>query len=279
MAWLFATRDTAVIRDAQCSENLFVNWIVHDPRRSRTEVWLYSEFRMMDKVYKPRNSDMYLTLPLGGGCEVCFGRSSALLDEKWTVTLIRITNSSSTTVTVTRYIRCWRQKEIPLLKFVADPLRWRDPSFDTPWDFSFRPIRVAVKQKRSNTHHQTSEWVDIIVLSIIALLNAIKIYHSVTYIISTNASATSFRDKVPGSSSVPPFLLLRSVRVKQPKVACAPTSHALRLITGCLKKSFTTLKAYINSFRRHVPCLKLSLCNKTHRVLPGIVTVRYDFRW
>ena len=30
-----------VIRDALCSENLFVNRIVHDPRRSWTEVWLY----------------------------------------------------------------------------------------------------------------------------------------------------------------------------------------------------------------------------------------------
>ena len=30
-----------VIRDALCSENFFVNQIVHDPRHSWTEVWLY----------------------------------------------------------------------------------------------------------------------------------------------------------------------------------------------------------------------------------------------
>jgi len=38
---VFVTRDTVVIRDALCSENLFVNRIVHDPRRSWTEVWLH----------------------------------------------------------------------------------------------------------------------------------------------------------------------------------------------------------------------------------------------
>ena len=40
-ACVFVTRDTVVIRDALCSENLFVNRIVHDPRRSWTEAWLY----------------------------------------------------------------------------------------------------------------------------------------------------------------------------------------------------------------------------------------------
>ena len=38
---VFVTRDMVVIRDALCSENLFVNRIVQDPRRSWTEVWLY----------------------------------------------------------------------------------------------------------------------------------------------------------------------------------------------------------------------------------------------
>jgi hypothetical protein len=31
-ACVFVTRDTVVIRDALCSENLFVNRIVHEPR-------------------------------------------------------------------------------------------------------------------------------------------------------------------------------------------------------------------------------------------------------
>jgi hypothetical protein len=40
-ACVFVTRDTVVIRGALCSENLFVNRIVHDPRRSWTEVRMY----------------------------------------------------------------------------------------------------------------------------------------------------------------------------------------------------------------------------------------------
>jgi hypothetical protein len=40
-ACMFVTRDTLVIQDALCSENLFVNRIVHDPRHSWTEVGLY----------------------------------------------------------------------------------------------------------------------------------------------------------------------------------------------------------------------------------------------
>jgi hypothetical protein len=35
---VFVTRDTVVIRDARCSKNLFINWIVRDPRRSWTKV-------------------------------------------------------------------------------------------------------------------------------------------------------------------------------------------------------------------------------------------------
>jgi hypothetical protein len=38
--------------------------------------------------------------------------------------------------------------------------------------------------------------------------------------------------------------------------------------TGCLKKSFTTLKAYRNLYSGHT---QLSKCSKTHRVLPRIV--------
>jgi hypothetical protein len=46
--------------------------------------------------------------------------------------------------------------------------------------------------------------------------------------------------------------------------------------TGCFKKSFKTLKAYINLFRGHVQCFELSYRSKTPRVSPGIVTVQYD---
>jgi hypothetical protein len=48
---------------------------------------------------------------------------------------------------------------------------------------------------------------------------------------------------------------------------------------GRFKKSFTTLKAYINSFRGHIQCFVLSKCSKTHRVLPEIVTIQCDFHW
>jgi hypothetical protein len=47
-------------------------------------------------------------------------------------------------------------------------------------------------------------------------------------------------------------------------------------IQGISKKSFTTLKAYINLFRGHAQCFEL--CKK-HRVLPGIVMVQCDFHW
>jgi hypothetical protein len=45
------------------------------------------------------------------------------------------------------------------------------------------------------------------------------------------------------------------------------------------KKSFTTLKAYINLFRGYVQCFELSQCSKTHQLLPGIVMVQCDFHW
>jgi hypothetical protein len=41
--------------------------------------------------------------------------------------------------------------------------------------------------------------------------------------------------------------------------------------TGCLKKSFTTLKAYRNLYRGHTQRFELSKCSKTHRALPQIV--------
>jgi hypothetical protein len=46
--------------------------------------------------------------------------------------------------------------------------------------------------------------------------------------------------------------------------------------TGCFKKSFTTLKAYINVFWGHVQCLN---CHNeaTHRVLSAIVIAQCDF--
>jgi hypothetical protein len=43
------------------------------------------------------------------------------------------------------------------------------------------------------------------------------------------------------------------------------------LNTGCFKKSFTTLKAYRNLYRRHTQSFELSKCSKTRRVLPRIV--------
>ena len=46
--------------------------------------------------------------------------------------------------------------------------------------------------------------------------------------------------------------------------------------TGCLKKSFTTLKAYRNLYRGHTQRFELSKCSKTHRVLPRIV-IRNSF--
>jgi hypothetical protein len=48
---------------------------------------------------------------------------------------------------------------------------------------------------------------------------------------------------------------------------------------GCLKKRFTTLKAYINVFRGHVQCFELSLSSKTFQVIPGVVTVQCVFLW
>jgi hypothetical protein len=48
--------------------------------------------------------------------------------------------------------------------------------------------------------------------------------------------------------------------------------------TGCFKTSFTTLKACINVFREHVQCFELSLCSKTHRVLPRIITTQFGFQ-
>jgi hypothetical protein len=48
---------------------------------------------------------------------------------------------------------------------------------------------------------------------------------------------------------------------------------------GCFKKSFTTLRAYINLFRGHVPCFELSQCSTLYQVLYGIVMVRCDFHW
>jgi hypothetical protein len=57
------------------------------------------------------------------------------------------------------------------------------------------------------------------------------------------------------------------------------TCLTLRILTNaeCFKKSFTTLKAYINLFRGHEQCFELSQCSKTHPVLPGIVTVHMTF--
>jgi hypothetical protein len=49
--------------------------------------------------------------------------------------------------------------------------------------------------------------------------------------------------------------------------------------TGCLKKRFTTLKTYINLFREHVQYLNCHNVANTHRILPGTVTVQYDFQW
>jgi uncharacterized membrane protein len=44
----------------------------------------------------------------------------------------------------------------------------------------------------------------------------------------------------------------------------------------CFKKSFKTLKAYINLFRGHVNCHNVA---KHTRVVRGIVTVQCDFHW
>jgi hypothetical protein len=52
-----------------------------------------------------------------------------------------------------------------------------------------------------------------------------------------------------------------------------------RIVIRVFQKTFTTLKAYINSFRRHVQCFETSKCSKTHRALPGIVTAQRDFHW
>jgi ribosomal protein L31 len=46
----------------------------------------------------------------------------------------------------------------------------------------------------------------------------------------------------------------------------------------CFKKRFTTLKAYTYLFR-DVQFIERPWCSKTHRVLPGIVTVQCDFHW
>jgi hypothetical protein len=51
------------------------------------------------------------------------------------------------------------------------------------------------------------------------------------------------------------------------------------LNAGYFKKSFTTLKAYINLFIGHVQCFELSQYSKIHQVLPEIVTVQCDFQW
>jgi hypothetical protein len=45
---------------------------------------------------------------------------------------------------------------------------------------------------------------------------------------------------------------------------------------GCFKKIFSNLEAHIHLFRGHVQCFESSYCSKTHRVLPGIVTVQCD---
>jgi hypothetical protein len=50
-------------------------------------------------------------------------------------------------------------------------------------------------------------------------------------------------------------------------------------VQGASKKNFTTLKTSIKLFRGHVKCLELSQCSKSHRVLPGIITVECDFQW
>ena len=49
--------------------------------------------------------------------------------------------------------------------------------------------------------------------------------------------------------------------------------------TGCVKKSFTTSKAYRILYRGHTQRFELSKCSKTHRVLPWIVMVQCDFHW
>jgi hypothetical protein len=58
-----------------------------------------------------------------------------------------------------------------------------------------------------------------------------------------------------------------------------PWSTELLKYTVRFKKSFTTLKAYMNLFRGHAQCFELSQCSKRRRVLPGKVTVQCDFHW
>jgi hypothetical protein len=52
---------------------------------------------------------------------------------------------------------------------------------------------------------------------------------------------------------------------------CTTGFSAVNVYTGCLKNSFTTLKAYRNSYRGHTQRFELSKCSKTHRILPRIV--------
>jgi hypothetical protein len=47
--------------------------------------------------------------------------------------------------------------------------------------------------------------------------------------------------------------------------------------TGCFKKGFTNLKAYMNLLRGHIQCFELSWCRKIHQVSFGIVVVECDF--
>jgi 3-methyladenine DNA glycosylase Mpg len=47
--------------------------------------------------------------------------------------------------------------------------------------------------------------------------------------------------------------------------------HSSIYNTGCLKKSFTNLKAYRNLYIGHTQRFELSKCSKTHRILPRIV--------
>jgi hypothetical protein len=45
---------------------------------------------------------------------------------------------------------------------------------------------------------------------------------------------------------------------------------------SCFKKTFTTLKTYINLFRGHIEYFEPSWCSKVHRDLSGIVMVQCD---
>jgi hypothetical protein len=60
------------------------------------------------------------------------------------------------------------------------------------------------------------------------------------------------------------FLHVSRIRVK------SLTPRLLMSYTGCFKKSFTTLKAYRNLYRRHTQRFELSKCSKT-QVLSRIV--------